>query len=296
MPDLEQQQYASMTEDDATETRSDREAKNKILQSLVFAAIDDRETAIPEAFEKTYKWIFEENHDENNNSSVPPCKFYNFSEWLRRDTGEIYWITGKPGSGKSTLMKYIVSHGQTHENLRLWSTSKPLVMASFYFWNAGLEMQKTCDGLVRTLLFQCLKAQPDLIPHVCRKSWTLTKLFGCDMTLPQWTWKELENSLVLLAQQHGREAQFAIFVDGLDEFQGDERGHLKPVHLLKTVVGSSRLKLCVSSRPWTVFQDAFRTSPSLRLDILTKDDIMAYVCAKFDESPRLPRTSGCICG
>jgi adenylylsulfate kinase-like enzyme len=33
----------------------------------------------------------------------------NFVNWFRRET-PLYWITRKPGSGKSTMMKYLYQH------------------------------------------------------------------------------------------------------------------------------------------------------------------------------------------
>jgi hypothetical protein len=55
---------------------------------------------------------------------------------------------------------------------------------------------------------------------------------------------------------------FCFFVDGLDEFFG------KPADLidyLKSVAVLLNVKLCVASRPWPVFEDAFDQCPSLRL-------------------------------
>ncbi|KAK5091855.1 hypothetical protein LTR70_001166 [Exophiala xenobiotica] len=41
-----------------------------------------------------------------------------FTRWLMQSQDDtIFWISGKPGSGKSTLMKYIVSSPQTQHFL-----------------------------------------------------------------------------------------------------------------------------------------------------------------------------------
>jgi len=71
-------------------------------------------------------------------------------------------------------------------------------------------------------------------------------------------------------------------MDGLDEFDGDHR------HLIELIQGISLnpyLKICVSSRPWNVFRDAFTTNPSLQIQHLTKKDISVYVQDHFRNSP-----------
>jgi hypothetical protein len=37
------------------------------------------------------------------------------------------------------------------------------------------------------------------------------------------------------------------------------------------------IKICLSGRPWPVFEDAFKSCPSLRLQDLTRKDITLYV-------------------
>jgi len=75
-----------------------------IIKSLASDTMQLLQRAIPKAFEKTFSWIFQD---------VPPCsleegektEWPNFPAWLRaKDVEEPYWVTGKPGSGKSTLM------------------------------------------------------------------------------------------------------------------------------------------------------------------------------------------------
>jgi hypothetical protein len=282
-PDPQQAGPASGSKDAAQHAGRSHPLRSDLLQSLSFSIIKDRESAVPTAYQRTYKWILELDRDDQVQRSTPSSRFPSFAEWLEGDTENIYWITGKPGSGKSTLMKYILTQGATRERLLRWSGATPLVMASFYFWNAGLSLQKTYEGLVRTILYQCLEQEPDLIPQVCPKRWALLQLFGDQggMKLPAWTWKELEHSLMLLAAQHGKSVNVAIFIDGLDEFSGD---HLQLVQLLRRVATISRLKLCVSSRPWNVFRDEFRLSPSLQLENFTKEDIIAYVRGNLGDS------------
>lgn len=67
-------------------------------------------------------------------------------------------------------------------------------------------------------------------------------------------------------------------IDGLDEFEGD---HTDPVNWVKDLVAWPHVKVCVSSRPWILFEDAFKTYPSLAMQDFTFNDIEMYVCDQF---------------
>jgi hypothetical protein len=64
-----------------------------------------------------------------------------------------------------------------------------------------------------------------------------------------------------------------LFIDGLDEYNGSPTD---TIQLLKDI-SSSNVKICVSSRPWNEFHQAFDEFPGLRLQDLTFDDISLYV-------------------
>lgn len=171
----------------------------------------------------------------------------------------------KAGSGKSTLMKYVCGHGTTLEALRFWAGSRRLVTASYYFWNAGLPMQKSQLGLLQSLLYQVLRACPGLIQEIfptCRRD-------------QPWTQKEISEALDKVSSQTLLPAKFCFFVDGLDEYEGDDEDI---VHLLHCLAACPSIKICVSSRPWNAFLDAFDDSnQKLVIEDLTKEDMRQYV-------------------
>ena len=91
-------------------------------------------------------------------------------EWLETGKG-IYWINGKAGSGKSTLMNYICAEPRTQDALEIWAQPYRLVVPTFFFWSAGSELQKTTVGLLRSLLYQILVHYPQLISLLAQQ-WT----------------------------------------------------------------------------------------------------------------------------
>ena len=227
----------------------------------------DREDRIVEAYEDTFTWIFKSQD----------TSWISFAEWLKNSQGDsqLYWITGKPASGKSTLMKFIGTRPQTRELLAQWAGSLPLLTASFYFWNSGAEIQMSQAGVLRSLLFQILNEYPNLLPIVLAERWEVASLFRFNQS--PFTVEELRVAFKRLAQnvQHYK---ICFFIDGLDEFDGD---HMELVRLIAGITTCSNIKICVASRPWTVFEDAFRAKPSLLLQDLTKRDIDHFVTSNF---------------
>jgi hypothetical protein len=65
--------------------------------------MDDRQDMIHDAYKQTFEWIFR----DPIATEKPWAKFTDF---IQSASAETYWISGKPGSGQSTPMKYVSSH------------------------------------------------------------------------------------------------------------------------------------------------------------------------------------------
>lgn len=78
-------------------------------------------------------------------------------DWLLNRNG-VYWVSGKAGSGKSTLTKFLCSHENTVRALRDWAGENKLVTASFLFWNAGTDMQNSQQGAFANAVVSCIAA------------------------------------------------------------------------------------------------------------------------------------------
>lgn len=234
----------------------------------------DRHESIPKAHQDTFEWIYQTPRD---GSTYP---WDDFAAWLRNsDQTGLYWITGKAGSGKSTLMKFIYNNPQTYEHLQKWSNGIPLINAGFFFWNSGSAMQMSRMGLLRSLLYQILSRQPQLIKRHFSKRWESYTTFGGGGY--HWTWSELKLAFEALISDES--FRIALFIDGLDEFDGDKQ------NLVDLIIAAARLpnvKICAASRPWLIFEDAFENKPSLQLEHLTEKDIKQYVLDKFSQNKR----------
>ena len=129
---------------------------NQILDALHFRSIVERRTAISKAHQRTFEWIYDDRVSKTSS-------WDNLHEWLRAGRG-CYWINGKAGSGKSTVMKYVLENQRTTKALQEWSCSSELVVAPFFFWYAGTPLQKSQIGLLRALLLDVLNPRPHLVP------------------------------------------------------------------------------------------------------------------------------------
>jgi len=72
-----------------------------------------------------------------------------------------------------------------------------------------------------------------------------------------------------------------LFIDGLDEYLGD---FAELLDFLEGLSQNPQIKLCVSSRPWNAFHRVYSRMPSLRLEELSKSDILRYTAEKLREA------------
>lgn len=274
----------------------------KVLKSLKFNGMSERVDRITNAHPKTFDWLFttQTNQDELGNLQLD-AKSMDFVQWLRSQNDTIFWITGKPASGKSTLMKFISTHGSLYEHLRVWAGEAKLVVASFYFWGPGSKIQKSRVGLLRSLLYQLLVQQPELCEVVTPRRWAFFSQVGIDAKSPDWEWTKLRRCLERFASQIKNTSRLALFIDGLDEYdeigekewpQGEDedasqaQNHAQEemISFLKALHEDYNPKICVSSRTWPIFSDAFSQNPSLKMEALTQPDIEIYVDDHFNKS------------
>lgn len=124
----------------------------RILNSLHAPERDSRMGQIDPQSKHSFDWVYDK-------PSI------GFSQWLRNGQG-IYWISGKPGSGKSTLMKFIHNDARTSELLHKWKSRACQITPSFFFHYRGNSVQKSFEGLLRSVISQILEAEPSLLEVV----------------------------------------------------------------------------------------------------------------------------------
>ncbi|KAK3324886.1 hypothetical protein B0H66DRAFT_587764 [Apodospora peruviana] len=216
---------------------------HSITSTILFGSIGDREEAIAEAHAATFKWIFQKPRTGVDGNTL----WSDFPRWLEGPSNDIYWVGGKLGAGKSTLMKYIPQNPNFRMHLEKWSGNLPVFIAGFYSWNAGTEMQRSREGLYQDTLLSNT--------HFAREPYCRTMA--------------------------GTTFNLMLLIDGLDEFEGDHRDLITFIQELNTRDG---VKICTSSRPWNVFEDAYKRGPMLKLEDLTREDMEGFLRSEFGRS------------
>ncbi|GJN85045.1 hypothetical protein PLIIFM63780_008609 [Purpureocillium lilacinum] len=245
--------------------------QSALLERLQYPERLDREARIPEAFSRTFDWIF----SDREACETAERPWSSFRHWL--ESGDsVYWITGKPGSGKSTLMKMLYHEPRTAEYLRTWvGPCGDLIIAGFYFWHAGTELQTSHEGLFRSLLHQALSKRLAMSADSAVPSkWSAFSLAVLGVRESPLSWEQLVQGLRLLVEEEPESlVKYAFFIDGLDEYVGDST---RLISLLRNLSSYPNVKVCVSSRPWVVFEDEFRQAANLMLQHRTHNDIALY--------------------
>lgn len=251
--------------------------QQSVLKNLTFESRPVRHDCIAEAHKQTFAWALQTTSvgDQDFTATKHNSKL---SDWLKAGHG-IFWVSGKPGSGKSTLMKFVADDKRTLELLSQWSSPGKAIIASHYFWNAGTTIQKSHQGLLRSLLYEIFRLCPHLIPIGCPDRWSEPEAHAA------WPISYLHESLSrVFSAAHLDDLRFCFFIDGLDEHDGD---HLQLCQVLRNLADFKNVKLCLSSRPWNVFDDAFGHGPmKICVHDLTKADISNFSRNRLQEHPR----------
>jgi hypothetical protein len=255
-------------------------ADELVLASLRFLTMTTRYEEVVDAYPETFKWIF---------SQTEKQRWSSFGEWLREGEG-VYWISGKAGSGKSTLMRHIYNSPLTMELLAPWAGEIPLCVSAFFFWRSGTPEQRSQTGLLRALLFDVLSQQPKLISQIL--PWHWAKGYSGSVSYSDkpidysWSLPTLMKAFAALVQQTTIPLRVCLFIDGLDEFDQVGCSHETIATLLRDITNSGDIKVCLSSRPLVAISNVLEGSPSLRLQDLTRDDINYFVTDKLHKNAR----------
>ncbi|KAL1860711.1 hypothetical protein Daus18300_009054 [Diaporthe australafricana] len=286
--------YVMSMGDGVTSSTGEHKAGNKsfeklrqnIMGSLHFPQIHHRFESVKSSHRKTLDWVFGDEMDHSDEVTTPNRS--NFAAWLRSGSG-CYWLRGKAGSGKSTLMKYLYQDERTTSHLLKWSERRRLIIPGFFLWYLGTSLQKSQAGLIRALLYSIFQQWPplimDLMPEVFvpyAREGVVSQDEPAIDTL--WIWfRKL--------REVRSQVSFCIFIDGLDEYVGDHSAMAEV--FLEMVNTCPFIKFVVSSRPINSCVDAFQDSPTLRLENLNRTDIRTYTEDKLGPKIDIYRRGSC---
>lgn len=236
----------------------------------------------------TFEWLFTD--------QVP------FSRWLSDDGGEydaIFWITGKPGSGKSTLMRFAFEDSRTMSLQPHKTEEHP--MAYFFHLRGKSLVQKSLRGMLTELLYQILQKYPH--------SFELIRPIFLEVKTINQPWDIQSLSRAILRIPHIRPAvpgsrdHITLFIDALDENQNQNDNNdllkifddlLAAYSKAKHKIDSPILKICLASRPWPIFRKRLGDDPrvpSFAIHNFTTMDIQKYTKSRLITSTQMSNES-----
>lgn len=181
-----------------------------------------------------------------------------YKQW-RSNEGGMLCLVGNPGSGKSTLMKYVSSRASKGG----WFSAKTLQL-SFFFTARGHELQRSHSGLYRSVLCQLLRECPSLLAETT-KPWQREGQ-SCGQAL----FALLLSSLCRVLEEY----QVVLMVDALDECDGSQTlGCFKDL-LSGCSQSRNTLRILFSCRP---FPPIPYNGPKICIHDENKEDVKRYI-------------------
>ncbi|KAI5457078.1 hypothetical protein BGZ63DRAFT_365685, partial [Mariannaea sp. PMI_226] len=205
-----------------------QDRRKDLLDSLRFEEFESRQSNIKAAHAKTCAWFLEDP---------------NYTDWLDHTKLDQHhgflWISGKPGAGKSTLMKFIYTGAKK-------KAAGNSATIAFFFNARGGDLEKSVGGMYRSLLLQLLEKLLDLQEVLDDPDYAPRYQGGC------YFWEvETLQSLFCEAVKRLGDRRLTCFVDALDE--GNENQVRDMVEYFEglaeeAVQNHSKLHTCFSSR------------------------------------------------
>ncbi|KAL6821892.1 hypothetical protein J3E69DRAFT_339512 [Trichoderma sp. SZMC 28015] len=250
------------------------EVHNRFLSSLqvLGCAADQRRNGIDEKTVRTLEWVYMANATKYEGYNIQNGEQSTLATWLAHDQ-DLFWITGRPGSGKSTVMKHIFESQRTLEflngiqqarEMRGISEQRRIILENstsgseeashtnnewcrigLFITNRGSQNQRQWEPMLHGILLQLLKYQPTLIrdlePYMSkirRKKKSATNSLSSHETSEvayEWTVELVEEALMYCKSRSMRPFKALIVLDGLDELEDDVSAQ-KAVEFLRDLV------------------------------------------------------------
>ncbi|KAH6641640.1 ankyrin repeat-containing domain protein [Chaetomium tenue] len=253
----------SMRSARSTRTRSERQlglsaTEMSSLRTLWYAGMDERWRNVEEPAAQTTLWLFEQPsyqdwfHDRNQDKHC-----------------SLLWLKGKPGAGKSTLMKAAFRRAEAQQaQYGYWT-------AAFFFNAKGSDLEHSPLGLFRSLLYQLLPRYPD---HLRRFAQILSAKSDLNPDEPPALSESELKAFFQSMFATKMEGRTVIFVDALDEC--DAKTMRSQAYFWREITQSAHaagteLSVCLSSRHFPTI--TVTNCPEIAVDQHNSQDIITYV-------------------
>jgi hypothetical protein len=184
-------------------------------------------------------------------------------------------LKGKPGAGKSTLMKHTLAHCK--------EIFRDHLIAAYFFNARGGALEKTPLGMLRSIVYQLIKQDDTLFEEFLIRFRDKQQVSRHG----EWEWRLPELKSFLASNIiHERSRPVVLLVDALDECNGVDMQHV--VEFLESLSSNATrcgttLRICLSRRhhPPLRIQRCLELTVDNNKDHL--EDIVTYIQAKLDK-------------
>jgi ankyrin repeat protein len=233
------------------------------LRSLSFPEMHYRQLEVQNSSRDTCRWLFE---------------MQAYRDWIRAGHG-LLWIKGKPGSGKSTLMKRVIQ--SFDGGLSFGGADGGHVQLSFFFHRRGTSLQQSQIGMFRTMLYQLLREVPSAREgfRISYDAKSKEGAFG-----KNWDWEvtELRHLFKSTLMTAAKAYPVRMFVDALDE-AGEEAACavVSYLHSLNLEIDKHGLptSICFSCRHYPIV--TINSGSTICVEDQNMNDIAVYSIAEL---------------
>jgi hypothetical protein len=178
-------------------------------------------------------------------------------------------------------MKFAMRVERTQHSLRRNSGSSEWIILGFFFHDRGSHIQKSTEGMLQAVLHQLVSQVPTLLNFIYPIYSELVKTQR--KSSPAWTFDSLCAAWVAVTEQRKVPLNVCIFLDALDEHDGDNNQLASFIYQLLSSADEKvvRIKICVASRTWNIFGEHFGTCPQFAIHEHTAGDIQAYTSERL---------------
>ncbi|KAJ1323667.1 ankyrin repeat domain-containing protein 50 [Microdochium nivale] len=247
------------------------ERRKARMELLDFTQINARRDAIQTEQVKTCRWMLE--HEK-------------YLDWVGGDKegqhrSSILWIRGKAGAGKSTIMKFLFSNRKVKATTS-WKLPQTLIV-SFFFNARGEHLEKSIEGLYRSLLQQVLTLRKDL-------QWILDASGAFQpgtQTRPSLNW--LKDMLGEAVMNLGA-TELICFIDALDECDEHDAREMVLYFEDLTEAASGKnisFRVAFSSRPYPYIQVNQMLLVTIENERGHAKDLAQYIDRRLRVPPRV---------
>lgn len=204
-----------------------------------------------------------------------------YEKWIKLNHG-ILWVKGVPGSGKTTLMRFL------RQRVEGIPTIRQDLTLDFFFHRRGVILQYSIIGMFRSLLYQLYTVAPPSTREKGREKFREKMIAQKPGLEFDWQLKELQNLFSEAVIKVSKLRPSTIFIDALDE-AGEEtaEGLVSYFDRLNSQLtqSNSRIKLCISCRHFPILETT--SGYKINVEENNQEDISAYI--RYELKLRLPR-------